>query len=131
MAAMTNDTSNPRRGVAPNWTLPEVLAIKMRRIPFEPPKRRNFQSSFARYTEAVEFIVDTAAPIPSRAESPALFIGGAAVTEGGALGPTRYRFLAFELERLKPGSRIAFGWANDPVHARKQTMFVFELTKKE
>lgn len=128
---MTNDTSSPRRGAAPNWTLPEVLAIRMRRIPFEPPKRRNFRSSFARYSEAVEFIVETDAPIPSRATSPALFVGETAVTEGSALGATRYRFLAFELERLKPGARIAFGWANDAVQAQQQTKFVFDLEQRE
>jgi|SRR5882672_1815082 len=126
---MTNDTSNPRRGVAPNWTLPEVLEIRMRRIRFEAPKRRNFRSKLEAYSEAVEFIVETSEPIPARAQSPALFVGETSVTEGRALSATRYRFLAFELQRLKPGAHIAFGWADDDARARKKTKFVFELAK--
>ncbi len=60
----------------PEWNLPEVIDIQIRRVPFEPPKLRNFKSALADYKEAVEFLVRTSGPIPARALGAALFVGG-------------------------------------------------------
>jgi hypothetical protein len=122
----TDASSRIPQGPRPDWDLPEVLDIKIQRIEFEPPKHRNFTSALAEYREAVEFLVQTNGPIPARALSPALFIGDVRVIESQQVGENLYRFLAFEPQRLEPGTSIGWGWLDSPTEQLQITKFPYE-----
>ncbi len=123
---MPTDVSEPiASGPKPTWDLPDILDIQIRRIPYEPPKLRNFRSVLAEYSEAVEFIVRTSAPVPVRAMGPALFIGDTMVIESQEIEKNVYRFLAFNVDNLVIGSSISFGWIGDPAEDRKATNFTY------
>jgi hypothetical protein len=107
--------------------LPRIRDLRIRRIPFEPPKLEYFESSLARYREAVEFLVETEGPLPVRAYGPALFVGDVEVNQSERVGDASWRLLEFEPERLKPGAPISWGWMKDPEGARQPTRFRYEL----
>jgi hypothetical protein len=115
--------------LAPNWDLPEILGIQMRRIPFEAPKHTHIPSALAAYTEAIEFLVKTNRPIPARALGPALFIGEVQASATGLIEDNLYRFLAFDLDSLHQGDVISWGWMTAPKEERQETKFRFELQK--
>lgn len=115
-----------RRGPRPDWKLPAVLDIRIARIPFKAREYRHFKSVYAKYDEAVEFLVRTDGPFPIRALSPVLYVGDEAIVEGEPAEKGAYRFLAFELDRLEPGAPITLGWPGQPAIARKETGFRYE-----
>lgn len=121
---MTIDSSPPTgQGPRPDWRLPDIVDIEIRRIAYQPRRLRNFDSSFARYDQAIEFIVRTAGPIPVRALAPALFVAGQQVIESEQLAEDAYRFLAFELQQLEEGAPISWGWVNAAEDERTETGF--------
>jgi hypothetical protein len=125
---MAIDSSQPiGHGPRPEWTLPGIVAIEMRRIDFQARRPRNFESALARYDEAIEFIVRTDGPIPARAMGPALFIAGEQVSESEQLSDDTYRFLAFDMDRLESGAPISWGWMGDPEDQRRETGYQFDL----
>lgn len=125
------DVTQPiSEGRRPEWDLPEIVELQIRRIPYEPPKLRNFKSSLSKYKEAVEFLVHTSGPIPARALGPALFVGDVQVIESQQVEGNVYRFLAFDLERLQPGAPIGWAWINTPEEQRKETRFRYSDTEK-
>jgi len=127
---MTIDTTQPLSGgPRPEWDLPEILEIQIRRISFNATKPRNFKSVLAEYKEAVEFMVRTNGPIPARALGAALFVGDAQVIESQQKENNLYRFLAFDLDRLKPGAPISWGWINTPKEQRQRTKFRYEESR--
>jgi hypothetical protein len=65
-----------------NFKLPQIENIEIKLIPYEAPKLRYFKSSFSKYSQAIEFLITTDAPIPVRALSPVLYIGEMPLTEG-------------------------------------------------
>jgi hypothetical protein len=99
----------------------------MRRIEFQAPRLQHFESKLARYKEAIEFIVQTDAPLPIRAYGPALFIGNIEINNSEVTGETTLRFLHFEPEGLKSGARISWGWMKDRPKDRLRTGFRYEL----
>lgn len=124
---MTVDRTQPiPTGPRPEWDLPEVLDMKIERVPFEPRELRNFKSALAEFDEAMEFMVSTSGPVPARALGPALFVGEEQVTESEQIEPELYRFLAFDIERLKDGEPISWGWINAPEEERERTGFYYE-----
>ncbi|MEO8286559.1 MAG: hypothetical protein ABI670_09005 [Chloroflexota bacterium] len=124
---MSNDASYPiSEGPRPDWDLPDVVDIQIRKVQFEAPQHRNFRSALSEYRQAVEFLVRTSGPVPARALSPALFIGDVQVIENQQIGENLYRFLAFEPQRLEPGSPIGWGWLNSPREQRQLTNFPYE-----
>ncbi len=127
---MSIDSSQPMaEGPRPEWDLPEIRKIEIRRIPFEPLRLRNFDSSLANYKEVVEFLVRTSGPIPARALGPALFVGNVPVIESAQVEDDQYRFLAFDLDRLEPGAPIRWGWINAPEEERRETEFRYEESR--
>jgi hypothetical protein len=125
---MAIDSSQPiAHGPRPEWTLPGIGAIEMRRIAFQARRPRNFASALARYDEAIEFIVHTTGPIPARAMGPALFIAGKQISESEQLSDNTYRFLAFDMDRLESGASISWGWMGDPEDQRRETGYRFDL----
>ena len=111
------------------WDLPEIVDIQIRRIPFKPNQPRNFKSALAGYKEAVEFMVRTSDLIPARALGAALFVGDVQVTESQQVDNNLYRFLAFEIDRLKPGAPIRWGWINTPKEQQQGTRFRYEESR--
>lgn len=105
--------------------LPDVLAVEARLIRYEPPQHHNFRSALPEGGEAVEFLVETDAPIPARALGPTLHVGDAILLEVTALDATHYRFTGFDPARLERGAPIALGWSGDP-EPERSTRFRFE-----
>lgn len=108
--------------------LPRIRMLRIRRIPFEPPKLEHFNSSLSRFKEAIEFIVETEGPIPARAYGPALFVGDVEVSQSERIDETTWRLLALEPERLRPGAPICWGWMKDPEAARQCTQFRYDVS---
>jgi hypothetical protein len=117
----TKEPAAPR----PDWRLPEVIDVKIRRIPYRAPRLRHFKSRFAKYNEAVEFLVKTDGSIPARAMSPALYVDDVQIIEGEIVDRDTIRFLSFELDQFQEGTSISLGWQGDPKEWRKRTKFRF------
>jgi hypothetical protein len=125
---MSTDAGSPIGGREPfSLDLPRIRSLRMRRVPFQPPKLDHFESSLSRHKEAIEFIGETDGAVPARAYGPALFVGDVEVNHSERLDETTWRFLAFEPERLKVGAPISWGWMKDPEPARQRTQFRYEL----
>ena len=124
---MSVDKTQPiAEGSRPNWDLPDILDIEIRRVSFEPPKLRHSKSTLAGYKEAIEFLVKTSGPIPARAMGPALFIDDVQVIESMKIDNNLYRFLAFDPKRLKSGASISLGWIGTPKEQLRKTMFRYK-----
>jgi hypothetical protein len=122
----TDSSGREPEAPRPDFELPELVDVRIRRVQFAPPKLRNFESTFADQHEAVEFVITTDRPIPIRALGPALFIGNTPVTEASSLKKKNaYRFLAFDPKSLKPGAPISLGWSGQRRGERK-SQFVYE-----
>ena len=122
-SAASASTAGPPGALA----LPRIRELRIRRIPFEPPKLEHFRSSLARHKEAIEFIVETDGPVPTRAYGPALFVGDVEVDQSERVDETTWRLLALEPERLRPGAPICWGWIKDPEAVRQCTRFRYEV----
>ena len=109
----------------PDWRLPEVIDIKIRLIPYHAPKLRHFNSKFAKYNEAIEYLVKTEGSIPARALSSALFVDDVKIVEGETVDRNTKRFLSFEFDRLQEDAPILLGLEDDPKELRKRTKFLF------
>jgi hypothetical protein len=109
-----------------NFKLPQIENIEIKLIPYEAPKLRYFKSSFSKYSQAIEFLITTDAPIPVRALSPVLYIGEIPLAEGETIKENSYRFLAFEINELKDNTPIYFGWQGDRKEQLRKTKFVYK-----
>jgi hypothetical protein len=109
----------------PDWRLPEVIDIKIRLLPYHAPRLRHFKSKFAKYNQAVEFLVKTDGSIPARALSPAIFVDNVQIIEGEIVDRNTIRFLSFEPDQLQEDAPILLGWQDDPKELRKRTKFRF------
>src|ERR671921_428997 len=107
-------TSKEPSAPKPEWKLPTIVDISIRSISYQAPKLRFFQSQFAKYNKAVEFLVKTNDPIPIRALSPALYVDDTEIIEGETVEKNLTRFLAFDIDKLQQGAPILFGWQGDP-----------------
>jgi hypothetical protein len=113
----------------PDFSLPDILDLGVRRIRFRPRELRNFESALAKHEEAVEFTVTTDGPIPIRALGPALYVGETAVVESEEIEPTVYRFLAFDPAALEPRAPIRLGWSGQ-APGRRRTKFRYEAPEE-
>jgi len=125
---MTTDASKIEpEAPRPRWKLPKILDIRIARVPYQAPKFRHFKSVYAKYKEAIEFLVETDGSFPIRALSPVLFVGETPVVENEAVKEKVYRFLAFEFDKLEQEAPISLGWPGQPVELRQQTKFRYKL----
>jgi hypothetical protein len=115
------------RPPGPNFDMPKVLDIQIRATRYEAPRPRNFVSSLPSSDEAVEFIVTTDGPIPSRALGPALYVGEAPVTEVAQIGPNTYRFVALTRKGLRPDATIRLSWTGQLPMEDDSTRFRYKL----
>ena len=109
--------------------LPDVVAVESAFRTYRKPRYRAQGSQVVPVEEAVEITVTTAAPFPERALGPIVLIGSAQVTESERIGPNRYRFYAYDFEKLKEGTPIRIGWFGQP-RPRQQTGFRFTLANQ-
>ena len=106
--------------------LPEVLGVDAERRSYRKPRYRARGTELEEVREAVEITVETSAPFPERALAPVLLVGRIEITESEHVGPNRYRFYAYDIEKLKEGSAIRIGWFSQP-RPRRKTGFRFVL----
>lgn len=123
---MTSDPGARERRSKPDFRLPDVLSVLARTTRFEPPKRRNFSSELPALASTVEFVVETASPIPIRALAPVLYVGDTPVTEVFADDETHYRFVALRPDDLREGEPITVGWSGARGEERVDTGLRFE-----
>lgn len=124
---MTSD--HPERDAPaprPSSGVPDIVTVEIRRVALKPSPRRNFRSALPSVDDAVEFLVETDRPFPSRALGPALYVGETPVLEVTADDPTHYRFRSLEPDRLQRGAPLSLGWSGKPRSARRTTEFRFE-----
>jgi hypothetical protein len=125
---MSTDAGSPITPRRPfGLDLPRILKLTIRRVPFEAPKLLHFESSLAKYSEAIEFVAEVEKSLPVRAYGPALFVGDREIHQSEVTDKNRIRFLEFEPDSLKPGEPISWGWMKDPVESRQRTEFIYEL----
>jgi hypothetical protein len=123
-----SDSDQPeRRKADPDISfLPEVVAVESALRTYRKPRYRALGSEVVPVERAVEITISTAAPFPERALGPVVLIGSAQVTESERIGPNRYRFYAYDFEKLKEGAPIRIGWFGQP-RPRRTTGFRFAL----
>jgi len=109
----------------PAWDLPAIVEVQTANVPFELHQLRNFRSALERSTEAVEFQVRTASPIPIRALSPVLRVGNVTLTECEQLGENLYRFWTLEPARLEADAPISLSWINTSREQIQESRFHF------
>jgi hypothetical protein len=117
----------PRKAEPDISFLPEVVAVESAFRTYRKPRYRARGPEVVPVEEAVEITVTTDAPFPERGLGPVVLIGRAQVTESERIGPNRYRFYAYDFEKLKEGTPIRIGWFGQP-RPRRQTGFRFALT---
>jgi hypothetical protein len=115
---------DPKR---PDFQLPELVDVRIRLVPYNPPRHRNFESELPAREQAVELVVTTDRPIPIRALGPVLYVGRAVVTESEPLEENVYRFLALDPETLEEGRPITLAWSGEPPPRRPRSNLTFEL----
>jgi len=102
------------RGPRPDFRLPAVLGVEVRRVRLEPPAHRNFESRLPARDATVEIVVETDGPLPVRDLGPVLYVGDVPVTEVSALDERHYRFVALHPDDLRAGEPVTLGWAGRP-----------------
>src|SRR5262249_27624169 len=90
--------------------LPGIVNIESRAVSYAVPKIFFVGSERREVRQAVEITVQTDAPIPARAISPVIFVGGTPIVEMETVGRNLYKFYAIEPSQLQQGAAIAFGW---------------------
>lgn len=125
---MSNDSGERMPDAArPDFLMPKILDVQIRRTLFEPRPLRNFASSMPSSDKAVEFIVKTDGPIPIRALGPVLYIGEIAVTEVSELGPNVYRFIAPTAQEMTRNAKIVLSWTGQSPTGKDRAVFRYEL----
>lgn len=106
--------------------LPGVESIEINPVRFNPPTRFYRKGELVEQRDAIELLIKTTGPLPNLDLTPVLFIGDIAVDEYARVGTNLYRFVAYQIERLVPGARIALGWPYAP-QLKIPTDFNFQL----
>ena len=108
--------------------LPGVTGVEVSRVKFDPPRRFYSRGLPVEHKQAVQLLVRTTGPLPLRDLTPVIFIGDVQVNEYEQVGPNLYRFLVYNLEKLRPGAQIALGWPFAP-EVKVPTDFRFNLNQ--
>lgn len=123
---MSMDSGEPGR---PDWLdlarLPDILAVRLRRRAFDPPRRVTSKGVDREVTEAIEIEIRVSEPFVIRALGPVLWVGDEPLTVAETDADDVYRFLAFEPKALAPEAPIALSWGIDG--SRKTTPHRFSL----
>lgn len=103
------------RARGPNWELPEITDVRVKYARYQPRATRNFTNPIGAVEDAVEIVVSLQSPVPIRAMSPVLWVGGERLTESEAVGKEgkQIRFWSFSRAKLRSGAPIAISWLDD------------------
>jgi hypothetical protein len=113
------------------FELPKIISLKMKLVDFKAPKLKTFTSRLSKYKRAVVITIVTEGPIPIRDISPTIYIGNIPSKHSEeSKGTNEYKFYVFNFEKIKPGERILWGWANDPPAKRMVTGYTFDINEK-
>ena len=106
--------------------LPDIVRLEAVRRRYDDPRYRVRDGALEEVYEAVEVTVETSEPFRQRALGPVLFVGPVELSESEQIGPTRYRFYGYDVERLKDDAPIRLGWSGQP-RPKRQTDFRLSL----
>jgi hypothetical protein len=101
--------------------LPRITKIRICRVIVAPSKIDRRTAGRSTVSSAIEFIVETDGEVPVRSYGPALFVGDVEINHSERIRARTWRLLAFEPERLMPGSLIAWGWMKARASERVST----------
>lgn len=117
---------------APKWVLPAIKDVKIRAASYAPRAPKNFKHPMAVVKNAVEIVVSLSEPVPARAMSPVLWVGGHQLTESEVVDKTgkKMRFWSFDPAKLQSGASITMSWMNEPPAAtRAKAKFSYKPPK--
>jgi hypothetical protein len=130
---MQSDQAPQIEGVpGPKWELPEIKDVKIRSRQFKPRRPRNFDHPMAAVKDSVEIVVSLASPVPIRAMSPVLWVGGKQLTESEAADKSgkKLRFWSLDPAKLEPGAPISISWMNEqPAITDQKAKFTYKRPK--
>ena len=113
--------------LAPDFAMPEIRAVEIRRVAFETPKSRYVPSPLKERSDAVAIEVELEKELPARALAPVLHVGGLTLEHSERIGPRRYRFLAFEPEKLAQDAPMSLAWWGDPPDQKVRIRETFRM----
>lgn len=123
---MTNDPNGPGRFDKLS-ELPAVTGVEISLVNFARPQQFYSGGRLVAHDRALQILLRTAGPLPIRGVTPVIFIGDVKVAAYTLAGPNLYRFLAYDIEKLRPGAPIALGWPFAP-ELKIPTDFRFNLS---
>lgn len=115
------------------WNLPNILSVDVKPVQYNPPRQFWVNQQVKEVREGVELLVKLAEPIPSRAVTPALYIGDTPITDYEVAGQNLYRFFVTDPGALQPNALLAMGWPSLP-KANNQLVasnFRFQMRKTD
>jgi hypothetical protein len=92
------------------WRLPSLVSVEAQLVSHPQPLVYYVGRERRETRQTVELRVVTSEPLPVRAVTPILMVGETAIPDYRSEGTNRYRFVAYEPERLAPGAAIRWGW---------------------
>lgn len=111
-----------------NPEVPKVVDIKINLVTYKPQELKYIESTFAKFNEAAEILVKMNRDIAIFGElHPTLLIGNYEITEMNLVDNRTFRFLAFNVDKIRDGESILFGWYGAPEEFRKDTGFKYKL----
>lgn len=119
----THSRSTPERSNL--WKLPDIVNVDVKQAHYDPPKQFWVNREILEVHDGLELMVQLSEPLPSRAVTPALYIGDTAILEYDTAGPNLYRFYVINPLALEPGAPISFGWPNLPKEQLVRSTFRF------
>lgn len=108
---------------APDWRLPAIADVQISAAHFAPRAPRHFGPVMDEVEDAVAITVTFEQPVPIRALSPVLWVGGEQLTESEAVGDDgrTLRFWGLDRTRLRDGAGIEVAWLNEPAPAARDS----------
>jgi hypothetical protein len=102
--------------------LPEILTLKVERIPFKPPEYKYVKSAYAGHREALAFTLEIRGDLHlERNATPVLYVGDVQLADAERMEDGRVRYLAFpdHERRMERGAPVALGWPGFPLEKRE------------
>jgi hypothetical protein len=109
------------------WQLPGIVNVEAKRVHYDPPKQFWVNRNVLEVRDGLELLVQLTDALPSRAMSPALFVGDTPISDYEIAGHNLYRFFVIDPTALQPGSNIALGWPQLPNSKMNMSNFRFQV----
>lgn len=125
MTSIGTHTSHPEQSNL--WQLPNIVNIEAKRVRYDPPKQFWVNRQVLEVRDGMELLVQLTDALPSRAMSPALFVGDTSISDYEIAGHHLYRFFVIDPTALQPGANISLGWPQLPDIKRNMSNFRFQI----